>query len=62
MKRYGVIVMDKNTGKRISGVKVELTDFAMHKDGSPVYESGITDNYGLVWLDLTNNLRRKQID
>lgn len=55
--------MDKNTGKRISGVKVELTDFAIHKDDLPIYESGITDDYGLVWFgNLTNNLRRKQID
>jgi len=51
LKRYGVIVMDKKTGERISGVKVELTDFGTHKDNSPIYDSGVTDEFGLLYLD-----------
>ena len=54
--------MDKNTGKRISGVKVELTDFCIHKDGPPIYESGTTDRYGLVWLNLNGQQRRNLLD
>ena len=51
MKRYGVIVMNEKTGERISGVKVELTDFGTHKDNSPIYDSGVTDEVGLLYLD-----------
>ena len=50
-KRYGIIVMDKKTGERISGVEVELTDFSIHRDDSPIYDSDVTNEFGLVYLD-----------
>ncbi len=43
--------MNEKTGERISGVKVELTDFGTHKDNSPIYDSGVTDEFGLLYLD-----------
>ncbi len=51
MKRYGIIVMDKNTGKRISGVKVELTDFKTATETGVIFDSGVTDKFGLVYVD-----------
>jgi len=59
MKRYGIIVMDEKTGERISGVKVELTDFGTHKDNSPIYDSGVTDRFGLIYLDPPKKIRGK---
>ena len=58
MKRYGIIVEDVKTGKRISGVKVELTDFQTHNDGFPIYDSGITDEIGLIYLNPPKEVKK----
>ncbi len=50
--------MDEKTGERISGVKVELTDFSIHRDNSPIYDSDVTNEFGLVYLNPPKKTRR----
>ena len=56
MFKYGIIVEDANTGKRIEGVKVEITDFTKTFEGHSIFDSGITDKLGFVELDPEINM------
>lgn len=58
-KRFGIIVQDKD-GNRLQNVKVELTDFSTsgHELGV-FFDSGITDKFGLVWLNPEENMKER---
>ena len=60
MKKYGIIVEDEN-GNRLKNVRVELTDFTISMDMSDIFDSGMTDEYGLVYLNPMENMKKRKV-
>jgi len=60
MKRYGIIVEDEN-GNRLKNIKVEISDFDESFEGEhPIFDSGVTDHIGLVYLDPKENMIKRK--